>query len=116
MRQKVDWKRTAKDGVNGTVAFAGGMAVGTLLDVFSRSIYGRCEGYDYYHIILLLVVVVQMFILVFVTSAFQQATDEDTVGFFYLRLGFITSQAFLLQHAVGHLTGRSDHGGRLSHT
>jgi len=57
MTKKVDWKRSAKDGVVGTAAFAGGMVVGTFIDVVSRSIYGRFSGYDYYHHILLGVVV-----------------------------------------------------------
>lgn len=102
---KSNWLfQNLKDTFIGTSEFIIGFILGTILDVMFFKLYKKIDPEEKNNKILFTMIIIQLFILIFLISlTIKYVKIEDNMGNFFLRLGIITSQLFLLEFSLERL-------------
>lgn len=101
---------TCNQGLTGhlSVAFGGfmyfiwGFVLGTIMDLAFLKTYKKIDPKENNNLYLTVMILVQLYVLVFVISLTFNSKNESSI--YFLRIGLLSSQLFLLEFALEKLT------------
>lgn len=88
----------------GTLEFMIAFIIGTLLDIVFFKIYKKLDPNEKSNTVLISLVLLQLFTLILITSPSFNFNIFGPIDSFFLRLGLVTSQLFLLEFSMGRLS------------
>jgi hypothetical protein len=95
-----------KESAAGTVFFILGYILGSLYDMLFFQIFRKIDPTMNNHIRLFVIVLVQLFLLVIIITTISSALHLPGEELFFLRMGLVSSQVFLLQWTIKRFVNR----------
>ena len=87
--------------MNGVIQFLIGFIVGSLVDFIFFRIYKKIDPKERSRLLLVITIILQLNILVWLIIQTDRIGWKGPMDNYFLRIGLISSQLFLLEYAIG---------------